>query len=333
MPNNTVDEILKMAGLSDAEIASVKKREMVRGTRDSADDRDLAAWFCFLVRAEGPALRETFMSSSKRGTDPSVAQYGHLNDENNDQENSADGEDPFGDVKLEPQGDVMTKLYLTAKPGSCGDLNLSKEEMDKFASLSNGATQADVEAVLRQVLAGRLEEYKQRGLEGISPYCRGRNKDFDPAKELAHKSSILPLVDKLAPAFSKYLREYPSSKPEGLDEAFTWVNFIVNDKPNICLVHKMGMEVDGGGGLYVFCQRHFYVSRGHNTVQGVGGTFPVESDDGTKETLVLYISRTSTDQVSGFGGSAKRTIGAKVMGGKIAENMERFRKLEEQDKK
>ena len=43
-------------------------------------------------------------------------------------------------------------------------------------------------------------------------------------------------------------------------------------------------------------------------------------------TLVVYGSRTSTDQVAGFGGAAKRAIGARVMGGKIAENIERARK-------
>lgn len=38
-------------------------------------------------------------------------------------------------------------------------------------------------------------------------------------------------------------------------------------------------------------------------------------------------TRTSTDQVSGFGSAAKRTIGNKVMGGRMADNFERARKL------
>ncbi len=38
-------------------------------------------------------------------------------------------------------------------------------------------------------------------------------------------------------------------------------------------------------------------------------------------------TRTSTDQVSGFGSTAKRTIGNKVMGGRMADNFERARKV------
>jgi hypothetical protein len=47
-------------------------------------------------------------------------------------------------------------------------------------------------------------------------------------------------------------------------------------------------------------------------------------DDGA---VVLYCTRTSTDQVSGFGGTAKRTIGNKIMGGRMAENFERAREV------
>ena len=287
---STVDEILKAAGLSASEIASAKDHQMVRGVKQSADDRDLAAWFCFLVEADSDKCREVFITSSGRAKNPSVKQMGHLNQDGEEASAEVDGDDdPFAGFRLEPNGDAAAKEYLTAKPGSCGMLNLSKEEMDKFAALPRGASKADVESVLRQVFMGRLQEYKQRGLEGISPYCRGKGKNFEPGKELSHKSSILPTCEKIAPEFVKYLKEYPNSKPDGVEEAFTWVNFIEDDKPNICLVHKIGMNVEGAG--YVFSQRHFYVSRGHNSVQGVGGAFPVSDD----ETLVLYVSRTSTE--------------------------------------
>lgn len=70
----------------------------------------------------------------------------------------------------------------------------------------------------------------------------------------------------------------------------------------------------------VFCERHFYVSRSHNSVQSIGAAFPAEDND----TVVLLAQRTSTDQVAGFGGAAKRGIGAKVMGGKVADNFTRI---------
>lgn len=62
----------------------------------------------------------------------------------------------------------------------------------------------------------------------------------------------------------------------------------------------------------MYMERHFYISRSHNCLQGIGAALPVEYG-----AVVLYATRTSTDQVSGFGGSAKRTIGNKIMGGEI----------------
>ena len=70
-------------------------------------------------------------------------------------------------------------------------------------------------------------------------------------------------------------------------------------------------------------ERHFYISRSHNCLQGIGAAMKLSE----AETVVLYATRTSTDQVSGFGTTAKRTIGNKVMGGRMAENFERARKV------
>jgi len=332
---------------------------LVQGTKPSLDERDLAAYCCFSVDAESvpyEELRNVFLSSKGRLSDPSVEQMGNIEVIENDNEQVVDDdnvEDPFATLRLEPNGDVATKLFLGVDPATGSyDLNLSRDEMELFAAIPKSSSASDsnqqqqVEAVLRRVLAKRLEEYKQRGLEGILPYRRPKNKTYEPGQELAKKSELMPLLEKISPEFYKYLNEYPNSKPSAkkVEESFSWVNFIADDKPNLCLVHKIGMPVetkkqgDGDGGsdnqrYYLFCQRHFYVMRGHNSVQGVGGAFPVVSsaadDDDSKrrrqQHLLLYVSRTSTDQVSGFGGAAKRAIGARIMGGKIADNMDRLR--------
>ncbi len=90
------------------------------------------------------------------------------------------------------------------------------------------------------------------------------------------------------------------------------------------LVHKIGYNI---GDIFVFFQRMFYVNRSHNSVQGIGGFFPTA--DSSEEGIVVYATRTSTDKVAGFGGAAKRTIGARVMSSKQAKNFERLRALQE----
>ena len=257
----------------------------------------------------------------------------------------------FAGVKLDPNGDVMDKLYHDAKAGS--DLNLSTEEINMFKQLDKKSSHEKIEQCLRQVLLDRFRAYKKNGLvrctihylyitvmmrmychhdlvklnsyhtenalntmifllllfqAGISSYARGK-KDFSVGQELKHQLEVAPILKKKAPVFWKYVIEYPGSKPEISIESFFWVNSLIDDKPTIALVHRLGMPHDEGG--YVYMERHFYLSRSHNCLQGIGAALP--SEDGG--TAVFYATRTSTDQVGGFGGSAKRTIGNKIMVG------------------
>jgi len=130
-----------------------------------------------------------------------------------------------------------------------------------------------------------------------------------------------PIMKKEAPSFHKHLLEYPNHRPEGLQESFSWAHFQMDKKPLYSLVHRMGMLYDGK--VYVFSERQFYNSRNSNSVQGLGGAFPVDNNGGT---VLVYVARASTDHVLGFGGSAKRSIGARIMSSKYVDLIERFRR-------
>jgi hypothetical protein len=77
----------------------------------------------------------------------------------------------FSEVKLLPSDTAseILKAYVIAKPGD--GLNLSQEELDLFYGLGKIASKDQVEATLLQVLMGRFNEYLQKGLEGIRPFC------------------------------------------------------------------------------------------------------------------------------------------------------------------
>jgi len=319
----TAKDILTAVGLTDAEQeAVIRKHEMIKGTLESTNERELAAKFAFTIRnVPGKDLRDMFLTNSKKkDSDPTLIQMSVLENDNID--------NLFADFALEPNGAAMTQAYLTAKPTAMNDLNLSRDELQLFEVLPKTATQQQVTEVLVRVLKQRLMDYQQKGLEGIGLYCRGKNakNDYAPGEELRLKSEQANLVKKVSPAFYKYLVECPSNKPDKLEESYMYMTFIVDEKPTTALVHKMGLW-DEESGLYVLCQRHFYVSRGHNSLQGVGGAIPIKDGGGEDETafVVVYGSRTSTDQVAGFGGSAKRALGSRIMGGRLAENMERLR--------
>ncbi|KAL7447466.1 hypothetical protein ACHAXM_010783 [Skeletonema potamos] len=312
--SSLIDEVLKEAGFSDAAIADVKAGKLhYGGSLDAASDKELSVKLAFHVEGKIDNIKLIFLRlPAKKKYDPTVGDLGMI---------ATDGGDgsleDFAGVKLSPNEAAMDKLYSNAAPGS--DLNLSQEEIEIFKKLGKNATHEQIENTLKQILLDRFRAYKKNGLAGIKPYARAK-KEFSAGEELKNQILHGPILKKRAPVFHNYALDYPNNKPEEAEESFFWVNSIIDDKPTIALVHRVGMPHSGG---YVYMERHFYISRSHNCLQGIGAAMT----QGDEETVVLYATRTSTDQVSGFGSAAKRTIGNKVMGGRMAENFERARKV------
>mmetsp|Transcript_3639 Transcript_3639/g.6886 ORF Transcript_3639/g.6886 Transcript_3639/m.6886 type:complete len:322 (-) Transcript_3639:306-1271(-) len=304
-----LDDILHEAGFSDSAIAEVKAGKLHQGgSLDAASDKELSVKLAFHVKAKLESTKELFLvSPKKKEFDPTVESLGMIA-----QDGGNGSLEDFKGITL-TNAKVMDKLYQKAAPGS--DLNLSKDEIALFKKCKS---HDEIENTLRQILLDRFRAYKANGLVGIKPYARSK-KEFSPGGELKRQIQAGKILPKYSPVFNKYAADYPHHKPEGAEESFFWVNSLIDDKPTIALVHRVGMPQDGG---YVYMERHFYLSRSHNCLQGIGAALPVE--DGA---VVLYATRTSTDQVSGFGGSAKRGIGNKLMGGRMAQNFERAREV------
>ncbi|CAB9511844.1 expressed unknown protein [Seminavis robusta] len=316
-----VEEVLAMAGYGKDAAAKVKNHEVVHFNVDTLTTRELAAGFAMLVKRTPEDLDEVFLMSDKKEESDDSIQY---------MERMVDGTLDFSKVELMPAKSVKdsVKQYANAATShGSDDLNLSQEERAMFAGLDKkNATKEQVEEILKKVLAKRLQDYQQKGLEGVGAYQRKSNKSFEPGAELREKTEKLAMAKKVAPEFMKYSLDYPNNKPTTgeVKEAYGWINFNIDDKPTFSIFHKVSYH-DAEKGFYLMFHRHFYVSRGHNSVQAVGACFPVENE----ESLVMLASRTSTDLVAGFGGSAKKALGSRIMGGKLKANFEKYRTLSE----
>ncbi|MDJ0851139.1 MAG: hypothetical protein QNK04_22430 [Myxococcota bacterium] len=315
MPASAVaplEDVLRGVGFDDGDIAKIRRGELVKGVMESTSERELAIKLAFLVEAPVSQLRELFTLSRDYEYDPSVTAFAPIRGEGSLRD--------FARLHLDPKPDAAAKVYLDARPGS--ELNLSREEIAAFNALAEGEGSARerVEQQGRRMLLDRYRAYRKRGLDGIAPYARGGGKDYFPGERLRRRTEQSEGFRKEVPAFHRALLHYPKSLPQGFEERFYWVNFRVDDRPTVALVHRMAL-VEGDD--YAFAERHFYVSRSHNSVQTVGGAFPVEEG-----TVVLYVNRTSTDQVGGFGSATKRALGKRVMAGQIAETFDRLRALE-----
>ena len=292
-------------GYSTDQIAGVEAGKIVTGDAKPAHERDLAVAFAFLVPLTPAELVAHLAKDQHRDPDTiatgSISAAGALTD--------------FAALSLQPDADRRARRYVTAKPGS--DLNLGESELSTFRGLGSSASTAAVEAQVRSALLERYRAYREKGLDGIAPYARGGD-----SRSIAHDLRIslesVAGLRKYAPAAFEAMMSYPASAPPGSESRFTWEHFPAQGTPTIALVHEMYVP---DGSAFLVLQRQYYVSEVFNCEQAVAGFLPVQGG-----TVVVYTNHTSTDQVMGLGGGAKRSLGSQLMASELRELFARLQK-------
>jgi len=264
--------------------------EFVQTSLPTSSERDLSVAISFLIEAPPESVVGQLRANMlMERVDPGTIAYGKL-------EGAGDIKQ-FEKLKLTQE---QLKAYAEAKPGS--DLNLSADEISALKGA--GTDGKEIESKVHQLLLARYKAYRAKGLQGIATYAREGSQD-DPAGDLVRVGRLVRATKVLPKEFYDLLDNYPKDVPPGLDETFYWSQFTAHGEDTIALVHVLR---DTFGDDRIVMQRHFYVSTGYNTEQAIVGFLPVE-----KGTLVVYTNHTSTDQIAGFGGSAKRGIGRRLM--------------------
>lgn len=268
--------------------------EFVETALPTASERDLNVGIAFLVKQPpetlGRTVREQLLLER---VDPGTIAYGKF---------AGDGTAAqLAGLKLTP---AQQKAYANAKPGDA--LNLSSEELAALNAAGKDA--AAIQDTVHALLLARYRAYRAKGLAGIAPYARDGD-TASPAADLAavnatvRKTALLPL------AFYDLLDNYPSGIPADATDTLFWSQFTAHGEDTIALVQSLHATFEG---ILIGVQRQYYVSTGYNIEQAIIGFLPAEGG-----TLVIYTNHTSTDQVAGFGGSVKRSIGRKFMAGEL----------------
>jgi hypothetical protein len=302
----TVDEVLAAANFPDADKQRILAGEMISGEVKAVSDRDLSLSLAFIVKISPDDLANEVLAGNLSKSDEQLTARGTIS--------RAGSAADFAGVHLDPGGSAVAKAYISATAGD--KLNLAAGEIADFNALKNRSDQTQaVEEQLRMMLLARYQAYHASGLAGIQPYDRG-GKSSDPAGDL-RKASEAPVLKQFFPAVQKVLVEYPQATLPGLRENFFWVNNRIDDVPTYAMTHLL-LAAEGSARIVI--QRQFYVGRSYNCEQAIAGFFPVPQG-----TLVVYGNHTFTDQVSGIGGSTKRSIGRRVMGSTLKKIFERAR--------
>jgi hypothetical protein len=299
----SAEQVLTDLHLSAADRQRVLSGEFVNADVPAVSERDLSFAIAFLVKTSPEALGKRVMSGDLVTADAQVQTWGELK--------AAGSLADFARLRITSD---EARALSVAKGRDA--LNLSGGEA---AALTAARSEPDaILDALRTMLLARYQAYRTSGLAGIAPYDRGGGRSTDHAVDLRKASEASAGLKKYLPAFQAALLGYPKTTTPQMRESFFWVKSIIDGKATYILTHLMATP---DGAAYAFVRRQYYASTSYNGEQSVAGFLPVS--DGT---VVVWTSHAFTDQVAGFGGSMKRSIGSSVMARKMREIFEAGRK-------
>ncbi|HVN40367.1 MAG TPA: hypothetical protein VMW19_19565 [Myxococcota bacterium] len=282
--------LLAALGFSQSEIQQITSGQIVRGEIKAASDRELVAAMAFSLPSPPSQIVAAMKAGQLAKTDPTMRAVGPFS-----------SPPTAGDLAKLTLSSDQVSAYQSAAPGDA--LNLSTQEIATFDQLASAGA-GQVTAAVHTDLLGRLIAYQKQGLAGIAPYARksGTRSCNDEIRTMTEASKALK---QYVPKAYQMLLGYPGSKPPGTEESFRWSQLDAHGTPVIALTHAAYIP---DGSAFVIAQRMFYVSASFNCEQAIAALLPVQ-----KGTVVVYGNRTSTDQVEGWGGSAKRSIGSRLL--------------------
>jgi hypothetical protein len=311
----TAIELLQELQISDSDRQSIQEGNIVTWSTTEGSDRELALGMAMLAKTTSENLVELFREAAAFKNVSAIIAYGKIVGEGT----VAD----FAGVKLEPNGEKEARRYLEAEPGD--DLNLDAKEIAAFRALNSASKDGavpiqKVEALIREGLLARYQAYHTKGLAGIAPYARKSGHQTLASDELSIATKQSKLMAKYIPSVYNVLLNYPAMKfkeAEEIEEQFYWVTIEVFGRPTFVLSHRLRFRIGEG---FVVVDRHYYASHDYNSLQQGAVALPT-----TNGIVVTYLSRVSTDQVAGFGSSAKHPVSRALMGPYLKDLLEALR--------
>ena len=302
-------EILAKLDFPGSSVRKIMAGAFVERSLKAISNRELSVALAFQVDAEPGEFAGELDRALAIRDDPNTIAFGEIH-----------GEGSMADFEALRLGKKSSERWLHAKAGE--DFNLSNSEIAELRSLreSLAGSKSVVGAVntaVRKMLLERYRAYRASGLAGIAPYQRGGGSTRDAGGELRRASQAAQARGVFAPALGAVLLDYPKVPAARLKQAFYWLHYRAHGEAVLILTHRFSMPEAGN---FASVQRQFYVSRSYDVEQSLAVLIPV-----SEGSLVSYTNSTFTDQVDGFGGAMRRSIGSKVLVSQLRSLYEKIR--------
>jgi hypothetical protein len=304
---SSLSAVASAYGLTDEQVAEMRRGKVVGGELEAVSDNELALSFAFLSKL--PV--EGHIDRLDRGitSDPAILASGEL---------TGDGGESLAQLVLPD-----AELDRLAEVEAGRDANFSSEEIASLRAAGSSsqdavARRAALQAAFRDLLAGRFQAYRARGLAGIVSYDRGDGKLSSPAEQLARAFGEIHVAKVDAPGVYAAMSNFPAAPAAGVRAAFHWIMHSAEDRVVVALSHRVHGIHEG---RVTAIDRRFYVSQSLNAMQAIATAIPV--DEGT---AVFYANRTGTDRITGLGSTIAKKVGRVIMRGQLEGLTEAFRK-------
>lgn len=213
----------------------------------------------------------------------------------------------FKGIHFNVQNKNELERFFEVKAGQ--ELNLSLSEISAFEKLkaeqNNQLHVQSTELLIHHMLLSRFQRYRKQGLKGISPYARGSSEITHPGNQLNTSLEESFGLKEIYPQLYYLLKDYPQTTNATVDEDYYWYLVSLGDRPAVGLSHRIHSKI---GAATLLIERGYYISHTLDSVQILVGLIPVQEG-----TLLLYVNRTWTEEISGLFARVKRKIANKIM--------------------
>jgi hypothetical protein len=307
--------VIDYLGFTAPERERLQRGEITTRAFGELSDKELAVAMAVLVPAPLARLVQDVRSAKALELDREIQAHGSLDD--------ADADDAaLRRLLLDASEREEIRTLFEAKPGE--KINLAASEWRRFEDLrgrfgskpceNDVACREAVLSLLRDVLRDRLAAYRARGIAGIEGYAREGGGRSDPAAELRGAMDAARFLAREYPAIFEAFKGYPGGDQSGMENHLLWLKQRVQDRPTFILSHRVLCVREE---VAFAAERQFYVGHSYNSLQILYGLIPVG-----EQTLVVYLNRTSTDQVAGFMSGTRHDVGRRVMEKAIRRHFE-----------
>ncbi len=285
------------AAFADQDLEILDKGEIVIKMLPVADKQEIAVFGIVRVNITGELGLSAFAESLSQRKDSSFKGGGKFS--------SPPVAADLKDLKNEDRDfQEMQKCVV----GKC-DLNMSAEMIRRLqAEVDWNAADHRERAtdLMRQMLAGYANDYAARGDSALGEYANRR----EPVKLAENHRSLLEgsqIVRQFAPDFYEYLKKFPATKLDGVENDLSWTMVDFGLNPMIALTHRAAFKRPAAGPEQIFiAAKQIFASRYVDSSLSFA-VFLRMADTGAG--YLIFTDRSRSDALDGlFSGMTRRVV-------------------------